>query len=206
MTQHKHYLMRTMALVVIAAVILLAVCGCSSSPKLDKDASIKTTWGELVQYKIPSDWESTKNSEELDFIAAKGYEHGDDWIDVVTNNTKDRNYSRIHDDTTYSDWVQSQEEQHSGEAKGESSRVGTTIEYSDYKLEQTGTKEIDGVEFRLYEATYKYKAIDSQIADYDKSTQYCYYAVVKDGTHDLRIGSNNKAVFNSFLDTITIKW
>ena len=176
-------------------------------PPLNKDASLKTEWGAVLQYKVNSDWNETgPNSSDSSAFVQYGSEDGFLWIDIT--NTKGSLY-KYNSESTYSDWIDYQEEYHTQAPKDQDDPT-----YTDYSLEEIGTKQIGELEFRIYKMTYtvsfpdsfyeKVKAEKSDFKQNDSATYY--YALIKDGPHDLEITANSEPLLNEFLGTLSIKW
>lgn len=216
---------------VIAIAIASGLCGCSGGvSSLNKDASLETDWGTVLQYKVNSNWEES-DSASSDSLASVYY---------TDKNTKESIFISIDDadnltykyssDSTYSDWIKNSEETYTRSAQDQAdwykkNMTGQNYKeeyadpdmypsYSNYSLDEVGQKDVSGCTFRIYKRSYTVTFSDSYIErakeknpDIQKttdSTSYC--AILKDGSHDMEITASSEALLNSFLSTLSIKW
>lgn len=203
---------------VTAIVIFVAIAAgvsCSGpSYKLDKDESIRTEWGTTVQFKIDKNWEtnstSNQNNEwsvhESYFGPADSSDRAYVFIDL--ENTGHRIYK--YDSTaTYSDWLESNKDFFDRHATSEN---GVTQE--NYSMDELGTIKVDGNEFRLYKQHYTLSYDDAAYAkakeknpDAKQNTDLnTYYALIKDGKHDMEVTANTEKLLKDLLGTMKISW
>lgn len=203
------------AAVVVIAIIIAIVAGVSCSGpsyKLDRDKSIRTEWGATVQFKIDKSWEelwSFDNDDSSDIAFSGGSEKSHTYVSVEIENTGSRLY-KYDSSSTYGDWLDIQEKY------GSSGSNDPDYAYSvdDYSIGQIGTVETDGDEFRVYKERYTITYDDSTYAKYKENepdskqtnTREMYYAVLKDGKHDMEVSANNEKLLKDFLSTMKISW
>lgn len=217
MKSNKYLVLILSLFLLLLSAFVLAGCG-GSTPQLNKDASLKTEWGALVQYKINDKWEE-KSPSSLASYASVWYttENNKLGIRVTINNPNNSTY-KYSSTSTYSDWVKSEEKNHSDE--GISSSLSSSVDayklpsYSDFTITEVGDKEAADITFRIYKETYTVSYSDKLAQEMKaknpdfKQKEDCttYYAVIKDGSHDMEISSSSDAILDSFLKTLSVKW
>ena len=203
------------AAIVVVAIVVAIVAGVSCSGpsyKLDKDESVRTEWGTTVQFKIDKNWEEMlpSNNEwwsRTSFTNNANKNHA--YVSINLENAGSRLY-KYDKSGTYSEWLDSQEEYFG--TTSDHSDLGFTVD--DYSIKQAGTIDVDGNEFRLYkeqrvetydDSTYaKYKEKNPDIKQTNEHETY--YAVFKDGRHDMEVSANSEKLLRDLLGTMSISW
>lgn len=218
------------ALGLTSLLVMVGLAGCGNSVALTKDESLKTEWGTVLQYKIGDDWETLPGYSIKTSVTTSYYDEATEsslGIDLEDTNSAVYEYDTT---STYSDWLQSKEEFYTKSAQDQADWYKENItgdsyeeeyaqpenyaDYTDFSIEEIGSEEVAGVEFRLYEMKYTstysdawMEKIGEKNPDFDQVNHaVTYYAIVKDGEHDLEISANSEALLKSFLKTLTIKW
>jgi hypothetical protein len=199
--------------IVAAMAVALALAGCAPSYTLDKDAYLSTEWGATAQYKVDGDWEEYKSTgTDLDSYARYDSEDSHDSVSITLYNPASNIYG-ILGHPTYSDWLEYEEETHTGDGHDDdSSNVHTS--YSNYEAEEQDPMTIDGEEFRVYKITYTFtitttgsSSSSSGSSSTTSSTNYEeYHAVIKDGLHDADISASSYQLLKDFAETTEIDW
>ena len=201
-----------------------------SSYSLTKDQSIKTDWKTTLQFKVDPSWKDTSSPSNDEDSASASYadEKGEPWVNISLKNV-DGMYYKLNSATTYEDWIKlngnvytlSAEEQaqfykdtmaDSSYYNANQASADNYPDYKDYSLKELGSKTIDGVGFRLYKMKVTVSMSDKM---YNKAKQNnseakqttvmeVYYAIVKDGNHDLEIAASSEKLLNDFLSTLVI--
>ena len=218
--------------VVLAAIAALAISGCSNY-KLDKDGSLKTEWGTVFQYKVDSNWTEDRNDALNDDGVASVYyssEGGEEFIDIFIENTDDGSY-QYSSDSTYADWLSCQEETYSASAADqadwyeenfsdssyydpEQADPNNYPDFTNYSMTEENPITADDMEFRVYKMEYTSTYSDSEYAeikeknpDFKQSTDnVIYYAILKDGEHDVEIATSDRKLLKNFMKTLEISW
>lgn len=200
------------AAIVVVAIVVAIVAGVSCSGpsyKLDKDESVRTEWGTAVQFKVDKGWEE-KVISDSESSACTSYSGGEEkaklFIFIDIDNTRGRTY-KYSSSATYGDWLDNQEE-FIEELSSE------YLTYSGYSMDQLGDIDVDGNEFRLYKQQYtmtyrddKYAEVKEKNPEAQKSYETTmFYAVLKDGRHDMVVDANNEKLLKDVLGTMTISW
>lgn len=189
------------ALGVVAAIALSLCCfGCAGAAyNLDKDAALETDWGATVQYKVDSTW----NEQSLPgFVEYKGE---DDSL-IMTITDVNSSFYKFSKKSTYADWL-----------KHEEIYLVTPTDnwtYSNGTVEEVGTMEIDGVEFRVYKETYTVTYTEKMMNQFKEQgseeaqvhEEVYFKAVVKDGAHDMEIAASSEELLNAVAATMIINW
>lgn len=212
--------------------LLLTFCGCSATPNLSKDASLRTEWGTVLQYKINSDWHTVSDySSDSQASIYYANEESKDTLSIEVDNTNSSVY-KYSSASTFGDYLDLQEEYFSQTAEQQArsykdynshssssidlSKAENHPDYSDYSISEIKKEKIDGVEFRIYKQSYTATYSDSYVQTIHQNNpdsnfqkiQHAtkYLALVKDGRHDLEITANNEALLNAFLETLSVRW
>lgn len=202
----------------------LSVCGCSKGYTLDKDDSILTEWGTRVQYKIDSSWD-TLGPSDSSFSSSADYYTKDLYLHISLEDTEDSLYE-YSSKSTYADWVDSEEEFLSQTPEEQAEQLGGDPEYPDLSdpdnypqysnasINEVGTITADGNEFRVYKVSYTATYSDSYYLEaHEKNPDFeqvqdteMYYALLKDGDHDVEIIATSEGLLNDFMKTLEISW
>ena len=165
------------ALMAFVIALLPVISGCGTTYSLDTGATLNTSWGEQIQYKIDQHWTkddvltySSDDMENVSYVTDK-----DKYDPILTiDQTKVTNVTAGYSTSTYAGWendfreiyTKSQEEQLSSYLEGglATDEKRNVLDYwpiySNFSLEQTGSMDIDGITFRAYELSCDYEYSD----------------------------------------------
>ena len=209
----------------LTAVAMFAIAGCSSGYNLDKDASLKTDWGTVLQYKVDSNWKDTSLDSNSSYSASASYdsEEGDDFIIVHVDNTRGSSYG-TPDIQTYEEWEDGLKKTFSRSAQdqvdwykemlSEDRSVDEFPDYSNCSLDEQDPITVGDTEFRTFKLKYTvtysdeaYKKAKENQTDLQQSHEgENYYAVLKDGEHDMEVTATSYGLLKDFMNTMEISW
>lgn len=228
-------LRRTRALLLVGSLIVVIVLctGCfGASYSLDRDESIKTEWGAVIQYKIDDSWAASPSNGANSYSATASF-HGDSaWLSFAMENADDSSY-KYSSTSTYSGWLENQREFYTQSAADQAawykeymsdsryydeSKTNPSAypDRTNYSMKEMGATRVGDVDFRLYTMKYTLSYSDeaySRLKEEAPNTQQkqvedheMHYAIVKDGTHDFEVGANDERLLMDFMRTLQIKW
>lgn len=224
-------------LVVVMALCALFVVGCfGPNYKLDRDKSLSTSWGTVLQYKVDNGWSERDSAYSSEDSASVSYESDDGNDSLFLNISVDNpsgSLRKYDSDSTYGDWLDSKEEYYTQSAEeqaawyrenmsdylSENPTLGDANYYPDFKdysMSELGSIDVDGTSFRLYKMEYTISYTDAAYAnakekypdsDIEQSRkEELFFAIVKDGLHDAEIATTNEKLLKDFMGTMQIKW
>lgn len=209
------------ALAVFVALFINACSGASSAKpyNLTKDEAIKTEWGAIIQFKIDEDWEEDEFYSEYDFFQndekyTTSYhsqprdDGSEDYIYISIMNT-DHEYYSNESTNTYAGFREDLESY-----KEMFVEDNDDLKSEDVSIEEQEPITIDGIEYRVYRLSFEVSYSDEQYEkikeNYPEIPQNDifeqYYAVVKDGEHDMEIESYDKELLIDFANAVEVKW
>ena len=180
------------------------------------------------------EWSSKVSNDDNFASALYSSDNEDDWLGVsIHAQNPNGSLTKYSSTSTYGDWIDSQEKNYSQTAEEQAAWHKEHIskytssdpalddpnhypDYKDFSLNQIGDRTINGAEFRLYKmeytlsysekayATLKEKNPGTSTPQQQRMTEF--YAIVKDGSHDVEINTTNSQLLNDFLNTLQIKW
>ncbi|MCH4184486.1 MAG: hypothetical protein LKF61_03275 [Eggerthellaceae bacterium] len=223
------------ASIVIGAIFSLVAfaTACSASYNLNKDDSVTTKWGTMLQYKIDKDWEKSSYSINDKSMADEDYHNSDDtiFVGLSIDNTNDSSY-KYSTTSTYADWQDSMERRCTATPTEQAEEYKTTTPqnssyyddeladadcyptYSDYSLSEKDPITINNNKFRIYKLHYKATSSDTAYTEEKENNPNAEqstacdvaFALIKDGTHDIEVSASSEALLKSYLNTLEIKW
>lgn len=220
-------------LIMLTAIALLCVSCTSKSYNLNRDKSLSTNWGDTLQFRIDSNWSTDSPDYNSDFSKSMYFYNSDEnlALSITAENTTRSSY-KYSSTKTYGDWIDWTESLFSRSAANQADEYKQThskddedydpeyaspdnyCDFTDCSITELASENNNGNNFKIYKLNYKASYSDAAYANLknkwpDLEREYeneRYYALVKDGTHDLEISTDDEGMLRAFLKTLTIDW
>ena len=218
----------------VAVLALMALCvGCAGSDyDLDRDKSLKTQWGTVLQFKVDSDWVKSDYPIDEDDSSYMAFysEDGNVGVSISVENTAGSLYE-YSSTSTYGDWIDSFEEFYTKTPEEQAEEYVSLFgdseyydpeeanpeyydEYRDFSLDELNQVEIDGETFRVFKVKVTVVLSESRYEEAKKEDpdterewlSEAYYAILKEDGHDVEIYATSEELLRDFAGTMTIDW